>query len=130
MTAVVITRTGSDPRGGADRDFTVIDRATGMPTHAIAVVCFGDRLAGVGILEKGAAVARLRSRFKVSGLAEIAPDLGLEELVDATPFRFRRHIGYRALPERTAREVLAALRDLRPGLCEPLARFQEQLRAR
>ena len=126
---MVITRTGSDPRG-RERDFSVIDRALGMPTHAIAVVCFGDLLAGVGFLEKGAAVPRMRRRFTVSGLAEIDPDLGLAELVDATPFRYRRHVGYRALPQRTAREVLAALRDLRPELCEPLARFQEKLRAR
>jgi len=78
--------------------------------------------------QKGAAVARLRSRFRITGLEEIDPDLHLEELVHATPFRYRRHVGYRALPDQTAREVLATLRHLRPQLCEPLSLFQEQVR--
>ncbi len=126
---VVITRSGSDPRG-CERDFTVVDRAIGMPGLALALVCFGDRLAGIGVLEKGPAVARLRIRFTISGLEEIAPTLSFDELVDETPFRYRRHVGYRALPERTAREVLAALRRLRPTLGEPLALLQEQVRQR
>jgi hypothetical protein len=125
---VVIMRAGSDPGGG--RDLTVVDRATGMPAHAIAVVSFGGDLAGVGIVAKGAAVAKVRSRFEISGLQMIEPRLPLDELLAAMPNRFRRHVDHRALPARTSSEVLSALLRLRPRLRKPVARFQDQVRSR
>ncbi len=119
-TRVVIMRAGSDP-GGGGADLTVVDKAIGMPAQAIAVVSFDQQLAGVGLVEKGAAVARLRSQFRISDLAPIEPRLALDDVLAEMPYRFRRHVDHRALPARTSSEMLGALQRLRPRLSKPLA---------
>jgi HAD superfamily hydrolase (TIGR01509 family) len=119
-TRVVIMRAGSDPGEGAG-DLTVVDKAIGMPAHGIAVVSFDEELTGVGLVEKGAAVARLRSQFRISDLAPIEPRLALDDLLAEMPYRFRRHVDHRALPARTSSEMLGALQRLRPRLSKPLA---------
>ncbi len=125
-TPVMIMRAGSGLAAGG-RVLDIVDRANGMPRHAIAIVSCDADLAGVGIAEKGAAVAKMRSRFRISGLETIEPRLPLEELLAAMPDRFRRHVDHRALPRRTSSEVLSALRRLRPRLAKPLALREEQV---
>ncbi|HEY0279392.1 MAG TPA: HAD-IA family hydrolase [Solirubrobacterales bacterium] len=119
QTRVVIMRAGLDP-GDGEAGLTVVDKAIGMPAQGIAVVSFDEQLAGVGLVEKGAAVARLRSQFRISDLAPIEPRLALDDLLAEMPYRFRRHVDHRALPARTSSEMLGALQRLRPRLSKPL----------
>jgi HAD superfamily hydrolase (TIGR01509 family) len=124
--SVVMMRAGSDPAAGGG-DLTVVDRTVGMPKQAIAVVTYDEDLAGIGIVRKGAAVARMRNRFEISGLERIEPRLPIDDLLAAMPHRYRRHVDHRALPQRTSSEVLRALRRLRPRLRKPIARQEERL---
>lgn len=125
---VVMVRTGAEL--GEVAGLTLVDRGPGMPARAIAVLVRDDALAGIGILEKGPRVAKLRCRYRVSAFRPIEPSLPLDDLLAAMPDRFRRHVDHRLLPEGTAAELLAALRRLRPGLARPLARLQARHRGR
>jgi HAD superfamily hydrolase (TIGR01509 family) len=112
---VVMMRAGAD-LGEVDGDLTIVDQGPGMPAHGIALLARGDTLAGIGILEKGSRVARLRCRYRVSAVERIEPPLPLGRLLAAMPDRFGRHVDYRLLPDRTATELLKALHGLRPEL--------------
>lgn len=122
---VVIVRagTGLEERGAS---VTVVDHGPGMPARAIGLLASGDVLVGIGILEKGPRVARLRCLYRVSALTTIEPPLPLGELLAAMPYRFRQHVACRLLPTRTAFELLAAICGLRPRLADPVAHLQAQ----
>lgn len=129
MSRVQIIRVGEDLAEIAREmgEFTFVDAGQGIPKLTIGLVSFGDGIAGVGLVEKGAAVATRRRRFKVSMFEEVDPTIGLGELVTEMPTRLQRHAHVGLLAERTSGAVLKALVRLEPGLQAHVERLKARL---
>jgi hypothetical protein len=98
------------------REFTTVGAGQGIPKLTVGLLSFGEGLAGVGLTEKGAAVATRRRRFTVREVEPIEPALGLDEIATEMPAPLRGHVHFGLLAPRTSEEALAALSRLRPAL--------------
>jgi len=98
------------------REFTMVGVGQGIPKLTVGLLSFGEGLAGVGLVEKGAAVATRRRRFTVREIELIEPTLDLDELAAEVPAQLRGHVHLGLLAPRTSEETLAALGRLRPVL--------------
>jgi hypothetical protein len=130
MSRVQIISPGEDLSEAAleFHEFTFVDVGHDIPKRTIGLIRFGEGLAAVGMVEKGAAVATHRRRFRASLIEEIDPVLGLNELRAHMPARLRRHLRYGLLAERTSDACLEALLQVEPGLTSHVDMLRARLR--
>jgi hypothetical protein len=108
-------------------EFTTVGVGQGIPKLTLGVISFGEGLAAVGLVEKGAAVATRRRRFKVTETEAIEPPLEVDELIAEMSPRFRTHLHSGLVAERTSEEACAALGRLRPELAPHITRLRRRI---
>jgi hypothetical protein len=108
-------------------EFTTVGVGQGIPKLTLGVISFGEGLAAVGLVEKGAAVATRRRRFKVTQTEAIEPPLQIDELIAEMSPRLQRHVHFGLVAERTSEEACAALGRLRPELAPHIARLRRRI---